>query len=74
MLVNWVWVWVVWLPVNQQQYHLPLIGGGSQTHLNFAADGTISTWVYNPQVARDEIAKFIVCEDLPIMLGESQNF
>lgn len=49
-------------------------GGGTQTHLNFAAGGTISTWVYNPQVAHDEIAKFIVCEDLPIMLGESQNF
>jgi hypothetical protein len=49
-------------------------GGGTQTNLNFSADGTISTWVYNPQVARDEIVKFIVCEDLPIMLGESQNF
>ncbi|WVZ81306.1 hypothetical protein U9M48_028697 [Paspalum notatum var. saurae] len=49
-------------------------GGGMQTQLNFAADGTISTWVYNPQVARDEIANFIVSEDLSIMLGESQNF
>jgi hypothetical protein len=42
--------------------------GGTQTNLNFSADGTISTWVYNPQVARDEIAKSIVC------VGESQNF
>jgi hypothetical protein len=49
-------------------------GGGTQTNLNFCADGTISIWVYNPQVACDEIAKFIVCEDLLIMLGESQNF
>jgi hypothetical protein len=23
-------------------------GGGVQTKLNFAADGTVSTWVYNP--------------------------
>jgi len=49
-------------------------GGGMQTQLNFDADGTVSTWVYNPQVARDEIANFIMSEDLPIMLGESQNF
>ena len=39
-----------------------------QTQLNFTADGTVSTWVYNPQVARDEIANFIVPEDLTIML------
>ncbi|WVZ77527.1 hypothetical protein U9M48_025385 [Paspalum notatum var. saurae] len=40
-------------------------GGGMQTQLNFAADGT---------VARNEIANFIVSKDLPIMLGENQNF
>ena len=45
-----------------------------QTQLNFTADGTVSTWVYNPQVARDEIANFIVPEDLMIMLGEGRNF
>jgi len=33
-----------------------------------------STWVYNPQVAREEIIKYIVSEDLPIMMGESKNF
>jgi hypothetical protein len=26
MLVNWMWVWVVWLLVNQQQYHLSSMG------------------------------------------------
>jgi hypothetical protein len=50
------------------------VGGGVQTQLNFAADGTVSTWVYNPQVAREEIINYIVSEDLPIMIGESQNF
>jgi len=49
-------------------------GGGVQTQLNFAADGTVSTWVYNPQVARESIVEYIVSEDLPIMMGESQNF
>ena len=50
------------------------LGAGVQTQLNFAADGTVSTWVYNPQVAREEIIKYIVSEDLPIMMGESPNF
>jgi hypothetical protein len=45
-----------------------------QTQLNFIADDTVSTWVYNPQVAREEIIKYIVSEDLPIMMGESPNF
>lgn len=49
-------------------------GGGTQTQLNFSADGTVSTWVYNPQVARDEIDSYIVSEDLPIRMGESHNF
>ena len=49
-------------------------GTGVQTQLNFAADGTVSTWVYNPQLAREEIIKYIVSEDLPIMMGESPNF
>jgi hypothetical protein len=49
-------------------------GGGVQTQLNFAADDTVSTWVYNPQAARKEIIKYIVSEDLPIMMGESRNF
>jgi hypothetical protein len=46
-------------------------GAGMQTQLNFAADGTVSTWVYNPQLAREEIIKYIVSEDLPIMMGDS---
>jgi hypothetical protein len=50
------------------------LGAGVQTQLNFAADGTVSTWVYNPQVAHEEIIKYIVSEDLPIMMGESPNF
>ncbi|KAJ1278634.1 hypothetical protein BS78_04G093800 [Paspalum vaginatum] len=49
-------------------------GGGVQTQLNFAANGTVSTWVYNPQVAREAIIEYIVFEDLPIMMGESHNF
>jgi hypothetical protein len=50
------------------------VGGGVQTQLNFVTDGTVSTWVYNPQVAREEVINYIVSEDLPIMIGESQNF
>jgi hypothetical protein len=49
-------------------------GAGMQTQLNFVADGTVSTWVYNPQLAREEIIKYIVSKDLPIMMGESPNF
>jgi hypothetical protein len=49
-------------------------GASMQTQLNSVADGTVSTWVYNPQLAREEIIKYIVSEDLPIMMGESPNF
>jgi hypothetical protein len=45
-----------------------------QTQLNFAANSTVSTWVYNPQLAREEIIKYIISEDLPIIMGESPNF
>ena len=49
-------------------------GGGVQTQLNFEADGSVSTWAYNPHNAREEIARFIVSEDQPIRMGESRSF
>ena len=49
-------------------------GGGVQTQLNIAADGSVSTWVYNSDVARQEIARYIAVEDLPIRMGESPAF
>ena len=42
--------------------------------LNFEADGSVSTWAYNPHYAREEIARFIVFEDQPIRMGESRSF
>lgn len=49
-------------------------GRNIQTQFNFGADGSVSTWMYNPQVARDKIARYIVIEDLPIRTGESPSF
>jgi len=45
-----------------------------QTQLNIAVDGFVSTWVYNSDVARQEIARYIAVEDLPIRMGESPAF
>jgi hypothetical protein len=49
-------------------------GGRVQTQLNIAADGSVSTWVYDPEVARQEIARYIAVEDQPIRVGESSAF
>jgi hypothetical protein len=49
-------------------------GEGVQTQLSYASDVSVSNWIYQPQVARNEIARFIVSEDLPIRMGESANF
>lgn len=48
--------------------------GARQTQLSFGPDGSVSTWTYEPQLARDEIARYIVSEDLPIRMGERKNF
>nr|AAP53852.1 hAT family dimerisation domain containing protein [Oryza sativa Japonica Group] len=48
--------------------------GARQTHLSFGPDGSVSTWTYDSKIAREEIAKFIVAEDLPIRMGESKHF
>jgi hypothetical protein len=46
-----------------------------QTQLNIAADGSVSTlWVYDHEVARQEIARYIAVEDQPIRMGESSAF
>jgi hypothetical protein len=56
----------------------PIICVGQFNHQNYLGTrcqpNSLSTWVYNPQVAREEIIKYIVSEDLPIMMGESPNF
>jgi hypothetical protein len=39
--------------------------------LSFGPDDLVSTWTYDPKIAREEIAKFIVAEDLPIRMGEA---
>jgi hypothetical protein len=49
-------------------------GGRVQTQLNIKADGSVSTWIYDPEVARQEIARYITVEDLPIRMGESPAF
>jgi hypothetical protein len=41
-------------------------GGRVQTQLNIKADGSVSTWVYDPEVACQEIARYITMEDLPL--------
>ncbi|EEE57032.1 hypothetical protein OsJ_06814 [Oryza sativa Japonica Group] len=48
--------------------------GARQTQLSFGSDGSVSTWIYDPKIAREEIAKFIIAEDLPIRMGESKHF
>lgn len=45
-----------------------------QTQLNFNANGSVSTWVYDSVVARTEIARYIATEDQPIGMDESANF
>ncbi|EEC73216.1 hypothetical protein OsI_07300 [Oryza sativa Indica Group] len=48
--------------------------GARQKQLSFGSDGSVSTWIYDPKIAREEIAKFIIAEDLPIRMGESKHF
>ncbi|BAS84595.1 Os03g0400500 [Oryza sativa Japonica Group] len=48
--------------------------GARQTQLSFGPDGSVSTWTYEPRVARDEIARYIVSKNLPIRMGENKNF
>ncbi|KAG8091272.1 hypothetical protein GUJ93_ZPchr0011g27031 [Zizania palustris] len=49
-------------------------GGARQTQITFGSDGSVSSWTYDPRRARDEIARYIVAEDLPIRQGESHHF
>jgi hypothetical protein len=61
-------------PVCLKRYSMKEQGGRVQTQLNIAADGSISTWVYDHEVARQEIARYIAVEDQPIRMGESFAF
>lgn len=40
----------------------------------FDSGGSVSSWYYDPMLAREELAKFIVSEDLPVRIGESRAF
>jgi len=57
-----------------KKYAMKEQGERVQTQLNIKADGSVSTWVYDPEVARQEIARYITVEDLPIRMGESPAF
>ena len=45
-----------------------------QTQLQYNPDGTVSSWDYDPQVARQSLCCLIVSKDLPLGFGESASF
>ena len=45
-----------------------------QTQLQYNPDGTISSWDYDPQVARQSLYRLIAYEDLPLGFDESASF
>ena len=45
-----------------------------QTQLQYNPDGTVSSWDYDPQVARQSLCRLIASEDLPLGFGESSSF
>ena len=46
----------------------------TQTQLQLNPDGLVSTWSYNPQVARESLCRFISAFDLPIDLGDNPHY
>lgn len=40
-----------------------------QTQLAVNPDGLVSSWSYDPAVARESLARFIISIDLPIKIG-----
>lgn len=46
-------------------------GGPRQTQVAFNPDGSVSSWSYDPAVARESLARFITSTDSPISIGES---
>ena len=46
----------------------------TQSNLKFNSDGSVSTFNYDPMVARESLARLIVSTDLPINFGESSFY
>lgn len=45
-----------------------------QTQLQYNPDGSVRTWEYNPEVARESLCRLIASQDLPLNFGESDAF
>ena len=45
-----------------------------QTQLQYNPDGTVRSWDYDPEVARQSLCRLIASEDLPLGFGESVSF
>ena len=43
----------------------------TQTQLQRHPDGSVSTWRYDPMVARECMARYIACTDQPINFGDN---
>lgn len=48
--------------------------GAAHTQLNYGPDGSVSTWMYDPKVPQNEIARYIYSENLPLGMGKSPKF
>ena len=46
----------------------------TQTQLQLNPDGSVSTWSYNPQIARESLCRFIFALDLRINLGDNPHY
>ena len=45
-----------------------------QTQFQFQKDGSVSTWTYDPMVARESLARLIAATDLPINFGDNEFY
>ena len=45
-----------------------------QTQLMLQPDGTVRSWDYDPQVARESLTRLIARQDLPLNFGETEAF
>ena len=46
----------------------------TQSTLQLNKDGSVSTWNYDPLVVRESLVRFIASKDLPLSIGESDEY
>lgn len=62
---------------NQPEWQGGMPSSGStatSTYLKYNPDGTVCSWDYSPEIARQSLCRLIALEDLPLNFGESKSF